>query len=64
MDHFGKDIRLEKVDEDTARAYVAITKTGTFFGWLAQFGADIKIDAPESLQTEYKTYLKKIIKLY
>jgi predicted DNA-binding transcriptional regulator YafY len=64
MDHFGKDIRVQKEDEAHGRAFVAIAKSTTFFGWLAQFGDLIRIDAPEDLKAEYKAFLKKIEKLY
>ena len=64
IDKFGKDVRVEKVDDTTARAYVAIAKSSVFFGWLTQFGNDIKIVSPTNLAEEYKVFLKKIIKQY
>jgi predicted DNA-binding transcriptional regulator YafY len=64
IDRFGKDVRVEKEDEDTARAYVAITSSGPFFGWLTQFGGQIRIDHPESLKKEYLDFLEKIYMRY
>ena len=64
IDRFGKDVRVEKIDDDTARAYIAIASSGPFFGWLTQFGDKIKIDHPEDLKQEFLTFLKKIQKVY
>jgi predicted DNA-binding transcriptional regulator YafY len=64
MDHFGKDIRVKKEDDAHGRAFVAVSKSATFFGWLAQFGDMIRIDKPDGLKSEYKAFLKKIVKLY
>jgi len=64
IDRFGKDVRVEKVNDDTARVYVAIAKSTVFFGWLTQFGDQIKIVSPDSLAKEYKEFLKKIAKQY
>ena len=64
IDRFGKDVRVEKLDDNTARAYVAIAKSIVFFGWISQFGDQMKIVSPDSLAQEYKEYLKKIVKQY
>jgi len=64
IDRFGKDVRVEKIDEDTARAYVAIDRSNVFFGWLTQFGDLIRIASPADLAQEYKAFLKKIAGLY
>jgi len=64
IDRFGKDVRVEQTGEQTARAYVAIAKSSVFFGWLTQFGSEIKIVSPLGLAEEYKVFLKKIVKLY
>jgi len=64
IDRFGKDVRTEIINDDTARAYIAIASSGPFFGWLTQFGDKIKIDHPESLKQDYLDFLKKIQKNY
>ena len=64
IDRFGKDVRTEIIDDNTARAYIAIASSGPFFGWLTQFGDKIKIDHPESLKQDYLDFLKKIQKNY
>jgi len=64
IDRFGKDVRVEKAGEQTARVYVSIAISSVFFGWLAQFGDEIKIVSPANLAEEYKAFLKKIIKQY
>ena len=64
IDRFGKDVRVVREGEDNARAFVPITNSGPFFGWLTQFGDKIRIDEPESLKREYLDFLKKIQKQY
>jgi len=64
IDRFGKDVRVERASDSTARVYVAIAKSSVFFGWLTQFGEEIRIVSPDNLAEEYKAFLKKIIKRY
>jgi predicted DNA-binding transcriptional regulator YafY len=61
VERFGKDVPVRKVNGDTARVRVEITKSNTFFGWLTQFDGMIRIKSPESLIVEYKAYLKRLI---
>ena len=62
IDRFGKDVILYPKDEGTVRVITGVTRSGTFFGWLTQFGDKIHIDAPGDLREEYVKYLKGIIK--
>jgi len=64
IDRFGKDVRVEEIDDKTARAYIAVASSGPFFGWLTQFGDLIRIDSPDSLKEEYLGFLKKIQRSY
>jgi len=62
LDRFGKDVILYPNGDTTVRVVAGATRSGTFFGWLTQFGDKIHIDAPDGLREEYISYLKKIIK--
>ena len=58
-DKFGENIPIYHADENQ---YVIHTKVGvspTFWGWLFQFGTQIKILEPASLANEYKAKLEE-----
>ncbi|MDR1778381.1 MAG: WYL domain-containing protein [Clostridiales Family XIII bacterium] len=62
IDRFGKDVALYRSGEHTVRVIASVTRSGTFYGWLTQFGDKIHIDAPASLREEYVKHLKAILK--
>lgn len=62
IDRFGKDVILYRKDDTDVRVITGVTRSGTFFGWLTQFGSKVHIDAPTDLREEYIAYLKGIIK--
>jgi predicted DNA-binding transcriptional regulator YafY len=64
VDRFGKDVFVQKIDDNSTRAHVAITKSRSFFGWLTAFGDMMMIEKPESLKKEYIEYLKSILASY
>jgi predicted DNA-binding transcriptional regulator YafY len=64
VDRFGKDVRVEQIDDDHARAYVAISTSEPFFGWITQFGDFITIESPDSLREEYAEFLENILECY
>jgi predicted DNA-binding transcriptional regulator YafY len=61
IDRFGKDVILYPNGESTVRVVAGATRSGTFFGWLTQFGSKVHIDAPDDLREEYVKYLGDII---
>ncbi|MEY8314598.1 helix-turn-helix transcriptional regulator [Adlercreutzia muris] len=64
LDRFGKDVESAAIDERWARVYVTVTPSPVFFGWLAQFGRGVRIEAPSDLATEYAAYLRDILEDY
>ena len=60
IDRFGKDVIMYRLDDSSVRVITNIKSTGTFFGWLAQFGDKIRIDSPDILREDYIVFLKKI----
>lgn len=64
IDRFGKDIAAAPAEEGFVRAHVVVHASPTFFGWLAQFGTDMQIEAPRSLAETYAAYLEDIAASY
>ena len=64
---FGPDVRIYKDHTDkNGREWFKITErvsvAGTFYGWLLQFGGQIRISSPSSVIEDYRNYLSKTIK--
>lgn len=64
IDRFGEDVRVVRTGDGTATVNVTVRPAPTFFGWLAQFGGDVVIEKPASLQQAYREHLKSIIDHY
>jgi predicted DNA-binding transcriptional regulator YafY len=62
IDRFGKDVIMYRKDEGHVHVIAVVARSRTFFGWLAQFGDKIRIDAPDNLRKEYLEHLNSIIK--
>lgn len=61
MDRFGDSAEWYNHDADTAKVVVKIRKSEPFFGWVAGLGGTVRIQGPESLRTEYREYLMKLL---
>lgn len=61
VDKFGESIKMKAIGEDLCTATVDVIVSKTFFGWLTQFGPDIRITKPESVAEEYREHLKRIL---
>lgn len=64
IDRFGKDIEINKNDENTFCFNINVNVNNQFFGWITGLGTGIKIDSPESVVNNYKSYIKEILKEY
>lgn len=64
IDRYGKDITIEKVDENSFSVRIKVAVSSTFFAWVFQFGDKVKILSPESVVEKYSENLNKIISLY
>ena len=64
IDRFGKDVESTVAEDGAARAYVTVAPSPVFFGWLAQFGRAMRIEAPAALVAEYVAYLREILEDY
>lgn len=64
IDRFGKDVESIAVDETHARIHVTVAASPVFFGWLAQFGTSVRLEAPAALARQYADYLLSIARSY
>lgn len=53
-DKFGEDTKVVRTGENTVAASVKVQVSPTFFGWLFQFGTQMRILSPDSVKKEYK----------
>ncbi len=60
FDKFGEDTPMTVVDADTISAAVQVQVSPTFFGWLAQFGKQMKITSPDSVIDHYNNHIRSI----
>ena len=58
-DKFGEDTPMQRYHGDVISAKVKARISPTFWGWLFQFGGEMKIAAPNSLIDEYKRQIAK-----
>ena len=64
LDRFGKDVESAPVDATHARVHVTVAASPVFFGWLAQFGTAVRLEAPSALARQYADYLRDIADSY
>ena len=64
IDRFGIDAFCVPVDESHARFSVRVVTSPVFFGWLAQFGTNVIVEAPSSLVEGFRAYLAETIAAY
>ena len=64
VDRFGKDVESAPVDATHARVHVTVAASPVFFGWLAQFGTAVRLEAPSALARQYADYLRDIADSY
>lgn len=62
FDKFGESAPVEQLDETHGRLTQTVEISGTFFGWVVQFGGDMKITAPRAVKEEFKAYLENVMK--
>ena len=58
LDRFGKNTKLEPVDDDHFRIRVELSASNVFYSWVFGFGGKVKIDAPRNIKEEYKKMLQ------
>ncbi|MGE5632158.1 MAG: helix-turn-helix transcriptional regulator [Caulobacteraceae bacterium] len=58
VDHFGEDFETHPLTATTFKAKVSVCTSPTFYGWIFQFGGQIKILSPASAKQEFEAMLK------
>ena len=60
-DKFGEDTKIVRTGETAVAASVKVQISPTFFGWLFQFGSQMKVLSPAEVVNEYNKRLKELI---
>ena len=60
-DKFGEDIKMTRVAYDKCTAAVKVQVSPVFWGWLFQFGKQMRISFPEALDDEYRLQINKLV---
>lgn len=61
IDFFGDDVQTSRATGDTFHAKVLVSAVDTFYGWVFQFGGQIKIVSPNEVVEEYHEMARKIL---
>ena len=62
-DKFGEDTVMVNSGNNKFRANVKVQISPTFWGWLFQFGRDMRIVSPESVITQYKERIQRLCEM-
>ncbi|MBE6700480.1 MAG: WYL domain-containing transcriptional regulator [Ruminococcaceae bacterium] len=60
-DKFGEETKIIRTGETTVAASVKVQISPTFFGWLFQFGNQMKVLSPSSVANDYKKQAKAVL---
>ena len=60
-DKFGENTKMIRANEHKCVATVRVQISPTFWGWLFQFGKQMRILSPDKLIEEYKTMIKEML---
>jgi predicted DNA-binding transcriptional regulator YafY len=64
FDRFGKNVRINKIDDNSFSITVNVAVSNSFLGWLFQFGDKVKIVSPDSLINKFRQLTLSIQGLY
>lgn len=65
VDRFGDEMTAAPANGGTkARITVSVMDSPTFYGWVAQFGPQVRIEAPASLAAGFRTWLTDTLAAY
>ena len=57
IDRFGKDVNLERADEEHFNVRVNVAVSSTFLAWVFQFGHKVKVLEPGNVVERYREML-------
>ena len=64
LDRFGQDIIFRKVDDEHFEFHIKVQTSPLFYAWVLNFGDEVKITAPLSVQEALKDRLEAVLRLY
>jgi predicted DNA-binding transcriptional regulator YafY len=64
IDRFGKDIPMVKADAEHFNAYVEVSASPQFLGWIIALGKGVKITSPESMVEAMRNEAKRLAEQY
>ena len=64
IDRFGKDVRMQKVDDEHFRVVVKVAASSHFIHWVMALGKGARITGPESLVAEIKEEINRLMDQY
>ena len=64
IDRFGQDVRMIPKDNGTFTAYVDVTISPQFLGWVFSLGTDIRITGPENVVEMMRTESRRLAEQY
>ncbi len=64
IDRFGQDVIFRKVDETHFEFHVKVQTSPLFYAWVLNFGDEVKITAPLSVQKALIQQLQSVLALY
>lgn len=64
IDRFGKDVRMQKVDDEHFRVVVRVAVSSHFIHWVMALGAGAKIIGPQMLVEEIKEEIQRLARQY
>ena len=64
MDRFGKDVIINKKDENCFTAKLKVDVSAQFYGWISGLGSSVKIISPAEEAEKYAKYIRNIVSQY
>ena len=64
IDRFGKDIKIQPIDDDTFTASVEVSASRHFIAWIIALGDGVRITGPKSLVEDMHAEAKRLTELY
>ena len=61
IDRFGKSVKTEPLGSHCFKAYIDVSVSPTFFGWVFQFDGDVSILAPDGVKDDYIKMVNRAI---
>jgi len=61
IDRFGKDITIQKIENNRIRIRVKVQVSDQLYGWLTGLGGEVVIHSPEAVRNGYIKLLKQLI---